>query len=153
MSDVGAVLAPLGFVVGGFAIAVATVAAMRPELEFRRKAIRTTGRVVDLERGGTLLRWIDFESYDVRYFPVVEFTTRHGVTVRARSRVGRRRGTPLPSHRIGSRIRIAYDPDDPATMRWRPVLGSTLTAWSGCLAAGVVCAAAGIGFLISAVMS
>jgi hypothetical protein len=153
VSDAGALLAPLGFVVGGIAIAVAAVAAMRPELRFRRRAIRATGRVIGLERGGTLLRWIDFKSLDMRYFHVVEFTTQNGVTLRATSTVGRRRDSPLPSHRIGSRIRIAYDPDDPTTVRWRPPFGSRLMASLGCLAAGVLCVAAGIGFLISAVTS
>jgi hypothetical protein len=67
VGDARALLPPLGFVVGGCAIAVATVAAMPPELRFRRKAIRTTGRVVGRERGGTLLRWVDYESLGVRF--------------------------------------------------------------------------------------
>ncbi|WP_425551216.1 DUF3592 domain-containing protein [Actinoallomurus vinaceus] len=126
---------------------------MRLELRFRRRAIRATGRVVALKPGGTLLRWVDYESWDVRYFPVVEFTTRQGRAVRATSSVGRRRGTPLPSHRIGSKIPIAYDPDDPTTVRWRPFYGSTLLALWGCLASGAVCVAAGIVFFFSVVTS
>jgi hypothetical protein len=151
VSDAGALLIPLGFVIGGCGIVVAAVRAMRPELEFRRNSIHATGRVVDRERGGTLLRHVDFKSLDIRYYPVVEFTTRRGATVRATSSVGRRRDCPLPSHRIGSQIRIAYDPDDPRTVRWRPYFGSILTALSSCVAAGVVGVVAGIGFLISTV--
>jgi hypothetical protein len=62
-------------------------------------------------------------------------------------------GHENPSHRIGSKIPIAYDPDDPTTVRWRPFYGSTLPATWGCLASGVVRVAGGIGFLISAVTS
>jgi hypothetical protein len=141
----------LGFVVGGCAMVVAAVVATLLDLEIRRNSIRTTGQVIGRERGGTLLRWVDFKSLEIRYYPVVEFTTRHGETVRATSSVGRRRDSLFPSHRIGSRIRIAYDPDNPRTVRWRPFFGSTWIASLSCLVVGVVCVATGISFLISRV--
>ena len=72
------------------------------ESRFTSRAVHTTGTVVDLDYsrnsdgGGT-------------YHPVVVFRTQRGDTVRFRSSVG----TSPPSHKIGERIEVLYDPDNP----------------------------------------
>lgn len=112
------------------------------ERTFSKHAFQSLGTVVELDR--------EVESssdggHHVYYYPSFEFTTSDGrvVTVRSTS------GTNPPAHRIGERVRLWYDPENPEHMeidsfagRWRTVLvpglmgaifatiGTALLAWT-----------------------
>lgn len=156
VDDLWVFLRSLGFTVAGFAIAVAAAMAMRPELRFRRRAIRAKGQVVGVERR-TEHRPVDFNSWGTRYFPVVEFATQRSGMVRATSSVGRKarglmRRPPHLIPSVGKQIRIAYDPDDPTTVRWRLITGSALAHLSICVAIGVLVGVVGVVLMIDAVV-
>ena len=69
---------------------------------FRRRAERVPGVVVDMQEGVS-------PKYGSLYYPVLEFTTREDREVRTTARVGTR---PAPA-RVGEKVTVAYDRDDP----------------------------------------
>jgi len=73
------------------------------ERRFIAAATRTTGTVVDLV-------YETSSDHGSAYYPVVRFASPSGDSVTIRSRTG----SNPPSHRVGDRIEVLYDPANPA---------------------------------------
>ncbi len=88
---------------------VITLARVR---RFARRAVRTTGIVVDLAR-----RWSDpggpESTGSYLYFPIVRFGTADGQAVEFRSPTG----TSWRSRRVGQTVPVMYDPANPRDAR------------------------------------
>ena|ERR687887_2304642 len=114
-------IAPV-FLPAGVLTALWMVLAYRSERRYLKNALRATGVIdsVFAEPGSLGKAKVTF------YYPVVRFTTAAGVAVTARSKSGRNGG-----FRVGDRINILYDEEDPSNVqidafwsRWLIVIGA-----------------------------
>jgi hypothetical protein len=100
---------------------------------FIGRAVEADGEVIDLDRSRSS------SSSSTTYRPVVAFTTATGKRVEFTSSVG----SSPPSHRVGERVKVLYQPADPQSAR----LKSFFHLWFGFLivfALGLVFAAIGL---------
>ncbi|GAB1817587.1 DUF3592 domain-containing protein [Herbidospora sp. RD11066] len=80
------------------------------------------------------------------YLPVLRFRTAEGRIVEARSPVG---SNPAPAAK-GDRVRVLYDPADPANVRIDDVRGHGVTTGRWLVGIGVVVLVAAFGVVVSA---
>ncbi len=100
---------------------------------FIGRAVEADGEVIDLDRSRSS------SSSSTTYRPVVAFTAATGKRVEFTSSVG----SSPPSHRVGERVKVLYQPADPQSAR----LKSFFHLWFGFLivfALGLVFAAIGL---------
>jgi hypothetical protein len=100
---------------------------------FIGRAVEADGEVIDLDRSRSS------SSSSTTYRPVVAFTTATGKRVEFTSSVG----SSPPSHRVGERVKVLYQPADPQSAR----IKSFFHLWFGFLivfALGLVFAAIGL---------
>ncbi len=100
---------------------------------FISRAVEADGEVIDLDRSRSS------SSSSTTYRPVVAFTTATGKRIEFTSSVG----SSPPSHRVGERVKVLYQPGDPQSAR----IKSFFHLWFGFLivfALGLVFAAIGL---------
>jgi Protein of unknown function (DUF3592) len=116
----------------GVVLAVAGTRVRARARRFEQRAVSVPGRVVDLRlrrgvgepgEGGSLL-----------WFPVLDFSTIDGRTVRTEAMYG---SVPAPA-RPGHQVRVLYDPQRPTRAR----IGDRTLASGGCLATAMTVAGA-----------
>ncbi|WP_061297702.1 DUF3592 domain-containing protein [Herbidospora cretacea] len=117
---------------------------LRASRAFLATAVRADGEVVKLEvsRRGVAQRPRPAHVY----LPVLRFRTAEGRTVEARSPVG---ANPAPAAK-GDRVRVLYNPADPADVRIDDVRGHGVTTGRWLVGIGAVILVVAFGTVVSA---
>ncbi|WP_248959307.1 DUF3592 domain-containing protein [Sphaerisporangium perillae] len=147
MSDKGDVPLILGII--GTVLAVLGSAVVLHTRDFRRRARRAQAQVVRLRAYRTGASRRERRNSAV-YHPVLRFTTAEGERVEAESPVG---SNPPPA-RAGERVRILYDPADPAQVRIDSAMGGGMLLGGVFIGAGLLVLALGVRLgLVSALLT
>jgi Protein of unknown function (DUF3592) len=115
----------VGVFFAGIVFAAVGIYGVVYNLRLRRRGVRTTGSIVDVER-----RFNPDPNVGTAYHPVLEFRTADGAQVRAVASEGS--GTP-PA--IGKRVPVLYDPGNPSVAEINTIIGRG--TWLAGLAAAV----------------